>query len=181
MNHLLHSSTLYFMDFFWIYEIPFWYAFSFVVGSFSLFSVLGIFLLRPLISKWWSGHDNNDQIAFYLSAIGVFYGITLGLLAAGVWQNYEDADEKVTNEASAIAALYRDIRSFPSPYADSLKVSLENYTRYVFTDAWALHRKGITQTDGTRLLTLFEKHLYYFEPKTEREIGLYHEALKQYD
>ncbi|HSY62752.1 MAG TPA: hypothetical protein VK796_12800, partial [Cytophaga sp.] len=76
------------MDFFWIYDLPMVLSFLLIVGLITLFSVGGIFIMRPYVSVWWSGHDNNDQIAFYLSAVGVFYGITLGLLAAGVWQNF---------------------------------------------------------------------------------------------
>ena len=169
------------MDLFWIYDVSSFWSFLIVVGGFTLFSVGGIFIMKPFVSNWWSGHDNNDQIAFYLSAIGVFYGITLGLLAAGVWQNYEDSDEKVTTEASAVAALYRDVRSFPQPVADSLKNGLKIYTHYVIHTAWPLHQKGIAQTEGTKLLSDFEKHLYGFEPKNQREIGLFQEALRQYN
>ena len=137
--------------------------------------------MKPFVSKWWNGHDNNDQIAFYLSAVGVFYGITLGLLAAGVWQNFEDSEDKVTTEAAAIAALYRDVRSFPSPKNDSLKTKLATYTNYVIYGAWPLHRKGITKTEGTGLLNKFQDELYSFEPATNREIGLYQEALRQFN
>lgn len=169
------------MEFFWIYDLPMIISFLLIVGSITLFSVGGIFIMRPFVSKWWSGHDNNDQIAFYLSAVGVFYGITLGLLAAGVWQNFEDSEDKVTTEASAIAALYRDVRSFPSPKNDSLKKKLATYTHYVIYGAWPLHRKGITQTEGTELLNKFQDELYSFEPVTNREIGLFQEALRQFN
>ena len=137
--------------------------------------------MRPFVSKWWSGHDNNDQIAFYLSAVGVFYGITLGLLAAGVWQNFEEAEENVTTEASAIAALYRDVQSFPSPKNDLLKKKLAAYTHYVIYDAWSLHQIGITKTNGTELLNDFQAELYSFEPVTNRETSLFQEALRQYN
>jgi len=169
------------MEFFWIYDLPMVISFLLIVGLITLFSVGGIFIMRPFVAKWWSGHDNNDQIAFYLSAVGVFYGITLGLLAAGVWQNFEDAKDKVTTEASAIAALYRDVRSFPSPKSDSLKKHLATYTHYVINGAWPLHRKGITKTEGTKLLDDFQDELYAFEPKTNREVGLFQEALRQFN
>lgn len=137
--------------------------------------------MRPFVSKWWSGHDNNDQISFYLSAVGVFYGITLGLLAAGVWQNFEDAEEKVASEAAAVAALYRDARSFPSPTSDSLTSQLKAHTHYLIYEAWPLHQQGIATTKGTVLLTDFQNTLYNFEPKTVRETAIFSEALRQFN
>ena len=137
--------------------------------------------MKPFVSKWWSGHDNNDQIAFYLSAVGVFYGITLGLLAAGVWQNFEEAEEKVTTEASAIGALYRDVKSFPAPKSDRLKQKLTVHMHYLIYEAWDLHKQGILATKGTALLTDFQEELYTFEPKTAREVALFDEALRQFN
>ncbi|MBC7450602.1 MAG: DUF4239 domain-containing protein [Cytophagales bacterium] len=168
------------MDYFWIYDIPLFYSFLLVVGSITLFSIGGIFITKPFIARWWEGHDNNDQIAFYLSAIGVFYGITLGLLAAGIWQNFEDADDKVTTEASSIASLYRNVSSLPDPKGAALKEKLATYTHYVIHGAWPLHQQGITVTDGTRLLNAFQNELYTFEPKTQREMALFQEAIHQY-
>jgi hypothetical protein len=169
------------MNYFWIYDIHMIFSFILVVGSITLVSIGGIFMMRPFVKKWWQGHDNNDQIAFYLSAIGVFYGITLGLLAAGIWQNFEDADEKVTIESSAIGALYRDISSFPSPKKDTLQKKLANYTYRTIYVTWPLHQQGIIKTNGTKLLTDFQKELYSFTPQDERENTIFKEALQQFN
>ncbi len=169
------------MDFFWIYDLPMVVSFTLIVGSITAFAVGGIFVLKPFVSKWWSGHDNNDQIAFYLSAVGVFYGITLGLLAAGVWQNLQDAEQKVNTEASATAALYRDVKSFPSPLGDSLKMYLQTHTYILIHESWELHHKGVVLTKGTPILNKFQDLLYGFKPQTLAESNLHQEALKQYN
>ncbi|MGN6645656.1 MAG: DUF4239 domain-containing protein [Cytophaga sp.] len=169
------------MDYFWLYDLPLVLSFSIVVGSMTLFSIAGIFILKPFVSKWWEGHDNNDQIAFYLSAIGVFYGITLGLLAAGVWENFEDAEEKVLMESSAINALYRDVTAFPEPEREILQKKLAYHLEYIINVAWPLHNKGIAKTDGTQILTDFHQTLYSFEPKTKREEIVMAEALRQFN
>ena len=137
--------------------------------------------MKPFVSRWWSGHDNNDQIAFYLSAVGVFYGITLGLLAAGVWQNLEDSEEKVTNEAAAIGALYRDVKSFPAPKNEALKKKLTAHMHYLIDTAWDIHKQGGTATKGTVLLSEFHDELSSFEPKSAREEALFNEALRQFN
>jgi len=33
-------------------------------------------------------HSHNDIVGFFLGAVGLFYGITLGLVAVGTWQTY---------------------------------------------------------------------------------------------
>ena len=169
------------MNFFWIYDLPMIVSFILIVGLITIFSVGGIYLMKPFVQKWWDGHDNNDQIAFYLSAVGVFYGITLGLLAAGVWQNLEEAEDKVTTEASALGALYRDVKSFPAPKNEALKNKLSEYTHYLIHDEWNLHREGIIDTKGTALLSDFQETLYTFEPQSEREHSLFEEALRQFN
>lgn len=169
------------MNFFLIYDLPMIVSFTLIVGSITLFSIGGIFILRPFVANWWSGHDNNDQIAFYLSAVGVFYGITLGLLAAGVWQNFQDAEAKVTTEAAAVGALYRDVSSFPAPKNQELKTKLAAHTGYLIDTAWNLHRAGITVTKGTALVTAFQNNLYSFEPQSGREMAIFQEALRQFN
>jgi hypothetical protein len=54
----------------------------------------------------------------------LFYGITLGLLAVGTWQAYSELEAKVGEEASALAALYRNVSSFPDPKRAELQADL---------------------------------------------------------
>lgn len=169
------------MNFYWIYHLPIWLSFILVNLIFVLGAIGGIFLFKNFVKKSWKGHDNNDQIAFYLSAVGVFYGITLGLIAAGVWQNFNDAEEKVNQEASACAAMYRDISSFPAHEATVLQFKLKKYVHYVIYKAWYLHKNGISKTNGTALLTDFQNRLYSFEPQTKREEIIFAEALSQFN
>jgi hypothetical protein len=161
--------------------MPMIWSFTIVIGLITLISVGGIFVLKPTISRWWSGHDNNDQIAFYLSAIGVFYGITLGLLAAGVWQNAMDGDDKVVSESSSVAALYRDASTLPEPTGKILTAKLKEFVTYVIYEGWPMHKKGEVSPKGIKLLTEFQATLYSFEPKTEREKIIMAEAIRQFN
>lgn len=54
-----------YMSLYWIYDISVWFSFIIIVGITVGLSIGGIFLFRPFVTKWWQGHDNNDQIAFY--------------------------------------------------------------------------------------------------------------------
>ena len=88
-------------------------------------------------------HSHNEIVGFYLGAICLFYGITLGLVAVGTWQAYSEVDTKVGEEASALAALYRDVSNFPDPKRAELQADLREYARQVIDVAWPLQRRGI--------------------------------------
>jgi hypothetical protein len=56
---------------------------------------------------------NNDIICF-ASAIVVFYSLTVGLIAVGVWSDCTEVRQIVSREAASIAALYRDVSGYPA-------------------------------------------------------------------
>jgi hypothetical protein len=107
--------------FYWIYEIP---ALA-VIAIFIVVSVgicwLGILCLRPLLGAVIPADAGlNEILGDFLQYFGVIYGLLLGLLAVATYQNHSDMDKVVTSEASSLAALYRDISSYPEPDRDAL-------------------------------------------------------------
>jgi hypothetical protein len=87
-------------------------------------------------------HSHNDVVGFFLNTIGVFYGITLGLVAVATWQAFTDVDAKVDQEASALAILYRDVSYFPEPQRSELQTDPRAYARQVIDVEWPLQRRG---------------------------------------
>jgi hypothetical protein len=106
------------MNLYWVYDLPIWLFGLLSVAVAVAVGLGGFYATR----KWVRGvhrdqHSHNDIVGFYLGAICLFYGITLGLLAVGTWEAYSDLDAKVGEEASALAALYRDVEQFSRPKA----------------------------------------------------------------
>jgi hypothetical protein len=126
-------------------------------------------------------HSHNDIVGFYLGAICLFYGITLGLLAVGTWEAYSDLDAKVGEEASALAALYRDVSSFPDPKRSELQADLREYARQVIDVAWPLQRRGIVPQNAAGTLEVLQSHLASFEPMTEGQKTRYAETYREFD
>jgi hypothetical protein len=170
------------MDFYWIYDLPNELIFTIIAGISVFFSVGGQFIFAPILKKLKVDHDqHNEMISFYLATLGVFYGITLGLVAVGAWETYENIESTVSDEAACIASLYRDISYYPSTKADSLKTSLKVYTEHVINDAWALQKQGVTPTKGTQLISTFQHILYDFNPANNKELVIHQEAMKQFN
>ena len=79
-------------------------------------ALIGLVLVRRLlIPRLHYDRDANDAVSGTVQAIGVFYGITVGLIAVGVWNTNSNASELVSKEAASIGALYRDVCGYPLP------------------------------------------------------------------
>ena len=153
-----------------------------LVAFIELISLLGLFAARRyLIPKFHYGEGINDAISGTVQAVGVFYGITVGLIAVGVWNTYSSAAGLVSSEASAIGALYRDVSGYPSPLREELRTKVRGYTVYVINDVWPEQKKGRIPQGGTAILDDFQYSLYSFEPATQGQMALHTETLRAYN
>jgi hypothetical protein len=166
----------------WIYEIsPLPLALS-MVASLVLVSTIVLLLLRRYVLPRLHFHDGvNDAISGTVQAIGVFYGITVGLIAVGVWNTYSHAEDLVSQEAASIGALYRDASSFPEPVRTTLRTRLRDYTMAVIEVAWPAQRKGEIANKATFILDDFQSTLMSFEPVTEGQKARYAETLHAFN
>lgn len=169
------------MDFFWLYNLPNWQFALLTVATFIAFSMIGLWLSRRMIIRFIGKHSHNDMVSFYLAAVGVFYGITLGLIAVGTYTSYSNADSIASQEAAAVSALYRDISSYPEPERSTLRQQLKEYVRIVIEDVWPLQQQGEAPRFGTQQLNRMNITLLEFTSNTEREKIIHVEALNQFN
>lgn len=168
----------------WINELPAWLLFIVIVGFTLFLSIGGQALLNPFVKKLHQDGEydkRNDLISFYLAAVGVFYGITLGLVVVGTWKNFADAEEKVNKEAASIAALYRDVSVIPDSQAKQLKKDLKDYNLFVINIAWPLQAEGKVALQGNKEIDTLQHHLYSFKPDNLHEMAIFQEAITQYN
>jgi len=140
-----------------------------IVGAFTALSVAGLYATRRFVLAITGprpGH--NEGVDAFIAAAAVFYGIVAGLIAVAAWEQFATYDDNVTREASAVATLYRNVSTYPEPYAGKLREELRAYTRAVI-DGWPLLQHGIVPPKPAAVLNAFQATLYSFEPKTERE------------
>src|SRR6187549_1902646 len=103
----------------WLYEISPLYTAVILVVCIETVSIIGLFLARRLVIPRLRYHEGaNDAVSGTVQAIGVFYGITVGLIAAGVWNTNSNASDLVSREAVSIGTLYQDVHVYPSPLRD---------------------------------------------------------------
>jgi vacuolar-type H+-ATPase subunit I/STV1 len=164
------------------YELPIWLFGTIIVGSTVLIAVGGLILFqRVVVDRLGLTEEMNNDVIFFASAIGVFYSLTVGLIAVGVWTTYTEAMDFVSAEAAAIAALYRDVSGYPEPTRNVLQAELRAYTEQIITREWPVQARGGIFDAGTRLLTTFETNLYGFEPQTLGQHALHAETLREFN
>ena len=170
------------MNPYWLYDIPSWAFASIVIGFFVSFSLLEPYFLNHYFQKkLLITRENNEAIAAFLSISGVFYGITLGLIAVGTFENFNTTESVVTGESSSLAALYRDVSILESPQKDSLKATLKNYTNYVVNKAWKQQQQGIIPKGGTLIIDQFQKQLSKYQPVSKKDEIIYAEVFDQFN
>src|SRR5215469_7276416 len=145
------------MDMYWVYDLPNWLFAVLTVAVAVAIGLIGFYATRQWVRQVHGEEiSHNDIVGFFLGTIGLYYGITLGLVAVGTWQAYSDVDTKVDQEASA---LYRDVSNFPEPKRSELQADLREYTRRVIDVVWPLQRRGIAAQSVAGPVFTIQTHL----------------------
>lgn len=153
-----------------------------MVATIEACSLAGLFVTRRFILPRLHFHDGiNDAISGAVQTIGVFYGITVGLIAVGVWNTHSNAEDVVSKEAAAIGALYRDISGYPQPVREKLQNDLKAYTHALIEQIWPAQQEGRLIDVGTQLMDEFQSTLYSYEPTTPGQIALHGETLRGFN
>jgi hypothetical protein len=170
------------MNLYWVYNLPNWLFGVLTVAVTMAVGLAGLYVTRKWVRRVHGDrHSHNEVVGFYLGAVCVFYGITLGLIAVATWQAFSDVDARVGEEAAAVGALYRDVSSFPDPDRTQLQTDLRQYARQVVDVAWPLQRRGIVPQEEGNTLSMFQAHLTQFEPATEGQKIIYAEACRGFN
>jgi len=170
------------MNVYWIYDLQNWQFYLLTVSCFICFSLLGSFVVNKYLEKLLNiTQESNNIIGIFLSISGVFYGITLGLIAVGTFDNFKKAEDIVMSESSALAALYRDVSILEQPEKEVLLKELKNYTRFTIQTDWPLQRKGIISSESVNIVNTFQQQFAKYIPETSKDAILYREVFDQYN
>ena len=169
------------MNLIWIYDIPNWASFLLIVAATLAVGWIGLFALRGWVSRLHSEKNHNEVVSYFLAAVVLFYGVMVGLIAVGVWEQFTATDEKVALEASALAAVYHDVSAYPEPIRSRLQSDLRQYTLNVIHKSWPLQRRRIIPTATNEILWRFQADLTAFQPNTNSLAVLHAEALRTYN
>src|SRR6185369_646665 len=166
----------------WLYELSPLQQALVIIAFVEILSVAGLLVARRyIVPRFHYSEGINDAVSGTVQAIGVFYGITVGLIAVGVWNTNTSASDLVSREASAIAIVYRDVSGYPSPLREELRAGLRDYTVFIINEAWPAQQKGQNVERGRTLIDDFQAKLQSFSPSNPSQAALHTETLRAYN
>jgi hypothetical protein len=167
------------MTFYWIYDLPNALLAALIIAVFLSVSLIGLVASRPVVRRLLGASaKHNDIVSYFFAGIGVFYGLALGLIAVGTWENFTEVDAVVTSEAASLASLYRDLDGYPQPFRRHVETLMRDYMRLIIEREWPAHKKGLALEEGDAALDRLEDELMTFEPKRESEKIAHSEVLR---
>ena len=165
-----------------LFRLPLLASGPLIVGFLCLYSIVGLLLTRRyIIPRMKFNDDDSNYGSGMVQAVMVFYGLALALIAVNVWQTYSGVSQIISQEATDIAALYRDVSGYPEPIRTQLQDELRNYVDYTIHQAWPMQQQGKVPTAGVAILNQFQRTLVGFEPATEGQKILHAETLRAYN
>jgi len=147
------------------------------------FALLCLFVLR----RWLLPrlHTKTDAAFFFGAAVMqscmVLYGLVAALTAVSVWQKYGQVSDVVSNEAVAIASLWRDLGGYPQRERDAMREVLRGYTSQIINEAWPAQRQGRILRQGEDWMDRLQAQLFAFEPASVSQQIIHAETLSAYN
>src|SRR5207302_9549364 len=91
----------------------------------------------------------------------------LALIAVNVFETYADVSKIISQEATALAVLYRDVSTYPEPTRPQLQKEVRDYVDYVIHESWPLQQRGQVASGAVDRLNRFQDSLIPLAPTTE--------------
>jgi hypothetical protein len=159
----------------------------------ALAIVLNVWLMGFALTSLWALrrwilprlHIDTDASLFLGAAVMqsamVLYGLVAALTAVSVWTRHSQVSDTVSQEATAIAIVWRDLGGYPQRERDSMREVLRGYTKQIIEEAWPVQRQGRVPRMGVEWMDRFQALLFPFEPTSDSQKILHAQTLVAYD
>lgn len=169
------------MDMYWIYDIPSLELGLGIKAIFLLVSLSALIATRGVIAKYFhKSHETDQAVSAIFGAVGMLYGLLLGLVAVAAWQNYDKLNDLVDEEAASIIQLYRCVNVLKDPSHEAILQGIKTYTNDIIEVSWPAHKHGKTPMNGVDLITSLHKKLADYEAKAKNQPASYAEAVSAF-
>src|SRR6185369_3677693 len=130
-----------------LFDYPLYVAGPLIIGILVAFGIGGLLLVRwTILPRWRIEVEDSEFTGSMSQGVLVFYGLAVALIAVTVFQDYSDTSKVVSEEATQLGAVYRDVSGYPQPIRGQLQKEIREYTEQVINDAWPIQRRGQVPT-----------------------------------
>jgi len=163
----------------WLSSLPL-FALAVILNVWLMaFALASLWVVRRWVTPRLQARSDSALIfgAAVLQSALVLYGLVAALTAVTVWQRHEAVSNTVSNEATAISSLWRDLGGYPQRERDAMRNALRGYTEQIIREAWPLQQQGKIPVRGVKMTDDLQVLLFAFEPATEGQKILHGETL----
>jgi hypothetical protein len=165
-----------------VFDLPLWIVGLALVVVMCSLAAFGLrFARRRVLSRFEFTEGDGHFTSTIVHSVMVFYALAVAMIAITVWETYDAAGKTVSQEATALATLYRDVGAYPQSSRALLQDELRGYAEYVIEEAWPEQHKGRIPLGGVERINRFQKLLTSFEPTTEGEKIYHAETMRSYN
>lgn len=153
-----------------LFDLPLWIAGPGIIVTLCVFAVAGLLLVRrKVLPRLHVEGGDSEFTGAMLQSVMVFYGLAVALIAVSVWQTYADTSKLASQEAAALAILYRDVSLYPEPQRSELQQGIREHLDNIIHEDWPLQRKGKVPAVKAEAVNRLRRTLMSFEPATEAQ------------
>ena len=146
-----------------------------VIGGFVLLSLFFARIVGRLVGSE-TLREHNDLTGFIFAVVGVVYAVILGFIAVGVWERFVVAEDRTYDEASSLAAVYRDAGSFSN--GDVLRRDVRSYADHTIHVGLPALAKGVTPAE-TPLVERLSADVHHTPVRGERQTAIFAHMLER--
>ena len=159
---------------------PLWLSGTLLVGLSTILAMVG-----PVVVRRRVGLErlsiNNEVAGFKFATVGVLYAVLLAFAIIVVWEKFSDAETAATQEAGAVATLYRLADGIGAAPGAAVRDGLTRYAKAAITEDWPAMERGGASPATTQALDAAYAALLTFSPADGRGTAVLAEALHQLD
>lgn len=169
------------MNFYWIYDMPTWYLGLALKVLFIGLSVFTLIATRGVIERHLQlSHDLDQSVSAVFGAVGMIFGLFLGLIAVAAWENRDKLDDLISQEASSIIQLYRSVSVLKTPDHQEVLNEIRGYTQNLIEVAWPAYKRGEMTDDGEAMITVIHQKITAMEHASSDQGVAYDAAVSSF-
>jgi hypothetical protein len=128
-----------------------------------------------------AGESDAGSITEYVTMmVGVFYALIVGLSLVSVWENRDNAEQRVHTEASSLQEVYQLAAALPNPARQQIQSDAAGYADYVVRTEWPLmDREAPLGEEGWTRLDKLRDAVTSYTPTTSAENNVVSDAVNQ--
>lgn len=143
-----------------------------VILVFILVTVVGQLIVTKVVGREKIA-EYHEVGGHYMSIVGTFYSVLLGLIVYDAMGRFESAKQYVEDEANALMIIYSLSDRLPNESREPIKGLVKEYIDEVISHEWLTMDEGRKSEKARATLFDLLKQIRLIEPQTENQKAIY--------